>query len=121
MMGKMEMIKWVWCTFQFEAFHSWAEAPEGVTFLKNKHRHLFKCKVWVEVEHNDRDIEFILLKRDCERLVNKLTKNNVGSCEMLAELFLKQLSQKYKGRGMMAEVSEDGENGALIEMLEADL
>ena len=36
--------------------------------FRYKHRHIFHFKVWIEVFHDDRDIEFIQFKRWLENL-----------------------------------------------------
>jgi hypothetical protein len=107
---------WVWCTFEFEGFHRWAGAPDSVEYLRTKHRHLFKCKVWVEVRHEDREIEFITLKHDCQKALGVLDIERVGSCEVVAGTILMELKKIYPKRMMMAEVSEDGECGARVEL-----
>jgi tRNA isopentenyl-2-thiomethyl-A-37 hydroxylase MiaE len=73
--------------------------------------------VWIDVFHNDRDLEFIQFKRWCESLYN--SDNSVlsldhKSCEMMADDLYIQIAQRYPGRVVHIEVSEDGENGALI-------
>lgn len=77
----------VFCTFAFEGKHCWPDAYkyEGIEFLSLKHRHIFKAKVCVSVKHNDRDVEFILLKRFLEKYTSDLTLDlHNASCEMLA-------------------------------------
>jgi len=69
----------------------------------------------VEVHHNDRDIEFILFKRELEALYSAATLEvDYKSCEMLAEDLIDYISKKYTGRKIKVEVSEDGENGATL-------
>lgn len=106
----------VYVTLEFEGLHKWKDAPKEVGFLRNLHRHLFKVRVEVEVFHNDREIEFILLKREIERFVGRKFKGKqVGSCEMIAEKILRFVKRKYgKNRKVEVEVSEDGENGAIV-------
>ncbi len=104
------MTNYIWITTQFEGFHYYPKAPKDVAFLKNVHRHLFKIKVWIEVFHNDRDIEFILFKR----FVESLTKEKefyMASCETISDILHEKISQKYPDRKIKIEVSEDGENG----------
>ena len=76
----------VWITTQKEMFHAYPMAPKGVEFLKSLHRHIFKFKVYIEVEHNDRDIEFILFKRFVNSVIDKMdTDLKIKSCEMISE------------------------------------
>ena len=58
------MIRSIFVQFRKEGIHCYPDAPAGVEFLKHPHRHMFHFKATVSVEHNDRDIEFILFKRD---------------------------------------------------------
>lgn len=110
----------IFVTFQKEGIHRYPDAPAGVEFLKHPHRHIFHFRVTVEVFHNDRDIEFILFKRELESLYTAQTLEvDFKSCEMLAEDLIDYISKKYPGRKIWAEVSEDGENGATLEYIPA--
>ena len=60
--------KYIFVTFQKEGIHRYPDAPEGVEFLRHPHRHMFHFRVEIEVFHDDRDIEFILFKRELEAL-----------------------------------------------------
>ena len=104
------MTNYIWVTTQFEGFHKYSDAPEEVSFLKNKHRHIFHVKVWIEVGHNDRDIEFFIFKKQVETLLQNSNLNN-SSCEMIADYVHNKISLAYPNRKMKIEVSEDGENG----------
>ena len=101
----------VWCTLQFESVHCWPDAPDAVFFLRTPHRHVFHAKLWFEVSHDDRDIEFILAKRRAEEFVGhwrNAEQTLTWSCERWATELLNEM-----GAGRV-EVSEDGENGALV-------
>jgi len=105
----------IYVTFQKEGIHRYPDAPEGVEFLKSPHRHIFHFRVDIDVFHNDRDIEFILFKRELEGLyTDKIMEIDFKSCEMLAEDLINYISAKYTGRRIWVEVSEDGENGATL-------
>jgi hypothetical protein len=109
------MIRTIFVTFQKEGIHRYPDAPEGVEFLKSPHRHIFHFRVTVEVFHNDRDIEFILFKRELENLYTESTLQvDYKSCEMLSEDLINYISTKYPSRTISVEVSEDGENGATL-------
>lgn len=108
---------WVFCTVQREKLHKWDGAVklEEVSYLANLHRHVFHFKVTVEVFHDDREIEFIMLKHRVEKIVDKWPAV-VGSCETMAEdLFVELNRDAKKERHYRIEVSEDGENGAVFE------
>ena len=108
----------IFVTFQKEGIHRYPDAPEGVDFLRHPHRHIFHFRVTVDVFHNDRDIEFILFKRELEALYSAATLQvDYKSCEMLAEDLIDYISVKYPGRKISVEVSEDGENGATLDFV----
>ncbi len=107
-------MKQIYIKTQFEGFHRWKDAPNEVSFLRNKHRHIFYVVVYIPVEHNDREIEFILFKREIEEFINNnINKQDVGSCEMIAEKIAININIKYN-RPILVDISEDNENGAII-------
>ena len=117
--------KMIWVTFRKEGIHKYPAAltdpnlatgdEYDVSFLGYPHRHIFHFRVWISVEHSDRAIEFIQFKRWLENLYNQGTLQlDYKSCEMMAEDLYEQIAAKYPGREVWIEVSEDGENGALI-------
>ena len=106
----------IWVTFKREGIHKYPAALDDeklkdVAFLGHPHRHIFHFKVWIEVEHNDRDIEFILFKRWLEELYQGTLELDYKSCEMIADDLQKQITDKHPNRKIWIEVSEDGENG----------
>lgn len=107
-------MKQIYIKTQFEGFHRWKDAPNEVAFLRNQHRHIFYVTVFIPVEHNDREIEFILFKREVQDFINtNINKEDVGSCEMIGEKIATHLNTKYF-RPVLVDVSEDNENGAVI-------
>jgi hypothetical protein len=99
----------------FEGIHAYPAAPEGVEFLAHPHRHIFHVEIKVDVFHHDREIEFILFKREIENyIVVNLRSLQYKSCEMIAEMFLNYVICKYKKRSCSVIVSEDNENGAEV-------
>ena len=132
----------IWVTFQREGIHKYPAAltdpslatgdEYDVSFLGYPHRHIFHFRVWIDVFHNDRDIEFIQFKR----WLLSLYSNSAGSsglrdrsvshnqdavlsldfksCEMMADDLYIQIADRYPGRAVWIEVSEDGENGCLV-------
>jgi len=112
----------IWVTWQREGIHMYPAAATDpnladVSFLANPHRHIFHFRVWIDVFHNDRDVEFIQFKRWCESLYNSdnsVLSLDYKSCEMIADDLYIQIADRYPGRVVHIEVSEDGENGALI-------
>jgi hypothetical protein len=115
----------IWVTFRKEGIHCYPAAATDpalktgdeydVSFLGSPHRHIFHFRVWIDVLHNDRDIEFIQFKRWLENLYRDDTLQlDHKSCEMISDDLYLQIAQKYPDRAVWIEVSEDGENGALV-------
>jgi hypothetical protein len=107
----------IYVTFQKEGIHCYPAAKDikGVEFLAHPHRHMFHFKVKIEVFHDDRDIEFILFKRELESLYNDdVLQLDYKSCEMLADDLYNYLVKYYPNRDIMIDISEDGENGAEV-------
>jgi len=111
------MRRQVIASLKVEGIHSWPKCPhEEVSFLKSKHRHIFHIKAWKSVEHNDRDTEIILMRRDILRSLFENHSNTFDgcfqfgtmSCEDIAEFLLTENSLDS------VEVMEDGENGAVL-------
>lgn len=101
---------------QFIDFHRWESAPEEVDFLRNLHRHVFKVETTIEVRQNDRDIEFFILQKQIDNLIKTfvIPMPETKSCEMMAEVIVRQLAAVYPKRLIQALVSEDGENAAIV-------
>lgn len=116
----------VYCTFQKEAYHYFPGADTNpqyatndeydVSHLATRHMHYFNFKVWVEVTDNNRQIEFIQLRRWIENLYsdNALELNNL-SCEMISDALFLKLTKKYPNMEIRIDVSEEGINGAYTE------
>ena len=106
----------IWVTFQKEGIHKYPDAPDEVDFLRYPHRHMFHFKVQIEVYNDDRDIEFFIFKRWLESLyADDILQLDYKSCEMMADDLSKQIKDKYPGRQLSIDVSEDGENGCHVE------
>ena len=88
---------------------------DDVSFLGYPHRHIFHFRVWIEVFHNDRDIEFIQFKRWMERLYDGVLELDYKSCEMIADDLALLIQAKYPGRWLKISVAEDNENGCEME------
>jgi len=121
-----EAKRWIWVTFKREGIHCYPAAKDDpklatgdwddVSFLGVPHRHIFHFRVAVTVTHNDRDIEFIQFKRWLEKLYNEdVLDLDYKSCEMMSDDLYMQIANRYPNRDVKIEISEDGENGALIE------
>lgn len=119
-----QTISRIWVTFRKEGIHKYPAALTDsklntgdmydVSFLGHPHRHIFHFKVWLDVFHDDRDVEFIQFKRWLENLYNTNTLQlDFKSCEMMADDLAKLINQTYPDRNFSIEVSEDGENGCI--------
>jgi hypothetical protein len=102
---------------QVDGLHSWPDArrvfPE-VGFLADVHRHMFHVQLKKRVTHDDRDVEFIMFKRDVlDYLHLKYFRDEYNchffgamSCEMIAKELMEYFDCVY------VSVYEDAENGA---------
>ena len=115
----------IWVRFQKEGIHKYPAAltdpalatgdENDVSFLGYPHRHIFHFQVWISVTHNDRDVEFLQAKRWLEKLYDQKTLQlNYRSCEMISEELYEKIIDKWPGREIWIEVSEDGENGCIL-------
>jgi hypothetical protein len=115
----------IWCTFRKEGIHKYPAAATDpnlctageydVSFLASPHRHVFWFKVWIDVWHSNRDLEFIQFKRWLESLYGKdILQLDFKSVEMIADDLYIQVAGRYPDRAVWIEVAEDGENGCLI-------
>lgn len=101
----------IFITAQFESIHCWPAAVEEVSFLQYPHRHMFHVRVEWEVDHDDRAREFLIEKRrviDAAKHLEEHENVLAWSCEMWAKALLNRLNAD------LVEVSEDGENGAVV-------
>jgi hypothetical protein len=130
--AKMEQIdavvtgasKFIMVTFQKEGIHRYPAAENDpllatgdefdVSFLAYPHRHIFHFRVEIEVFHNDRDLEFIQVKRQCEKWLGDGTLSlDHKSCEMMSDDLFRLIANKWPDRSVSIHVSEDGENGSI--------
>ena len=97
---------------QVEGYHRWKDAPEAVTFLRFRHRHVFHIRCWFDVSHEDREIEIIMKQWEIE----KFLKDRYGavcefgemSCEAIARVIMEEFDVAQ------IEVLEDGYGGAHV-------
>ena len=118
--------KMIWVTFTQEGVHRYPAAAtdpklatgswDDVSFLASPHRHIFHFKVYLEVFHDDRDVEFIQFKRWMQRLysVDQVLNLDYKSCEMIAEELYNVIITNYPDREIWIDVSEDVEKVTFI-------
>jgi hypothetical protein len=117
----------IWVTFAKEGIHCYPAAATDpalatgdlydVSFLATPHRHIFHFRVDIDVFHDDREIEFIQFKRWLEGLYSNsqaVLSLDHKSCEMIADDLYEQIATRYPRREVVIEVSEDGENGCIV-------
>ena len=106
---------------QVDGMHNFPKAAElfpEVAFLADRHRHMFHIEAKKEVFHDDRDVEFIMFKKDIQDFLKQMyyrpetRTHEFGpmSCEMIAKQILNQFSC------VAVSVWEDLENGATVEL-----
>lgn len=103
---------------QKEGFHMYENSPEEVNFLRHPHRHLFKIELKIQTFHDDRELEFFIVKRAFEKWLDEsLVLNYNGSCETMAKVILDEFVIANYGelREIQVVVSEDGENDGIVE------
>lgn len=113
---------------QFEGVHSYPDAPKEVYYLRTPHRHMFHVEAEIEVFHDDRELEFIMVKHCIDDFFDRNNHMGSTSCEMIAKELQDHLKQKYPiteemmlknrynhlDRKVNVRVSEDGENGVYL-------
>lgn len=123
----MQTETFIFIRFRLEGFHNFPAARElfpEVGFLADRHRHIFHFECKKKVNHDDRDVEFILFKRlVMDYLIDSYGDIRSGedslpfyrfcefgsmSCEMIARDLLEHFELES------CSVSEDGENGAEV-------
>lgn len=98
-----------------EAVHCWPEAPEEVVYLRSPHRHQFYIETEIEVNHDDRELEFIMVQhRIRDFLRNRATFAIRTSCEQIARAVAEHVLECYGPRNVTVTVREDNENGARV-------
>lgn len=104
--------------FQVEGIHRWKDCHlEAVDYLRYYHRHIFFFEVELTVTDRDREIEFIILKKELTTLTESLFSAPVDlSCENIAKVIYDYLVSKYgEQRHYKVIVYEDNENGGGVE------
>ena len=119
----------VFCSLRVEGIHHWPECPhDEVAYLRDPHRHMFHITAHAPVNHDDRDVEFIMLKHEIKKYllqkyatVTRVTFSSKQICEfgsMSCEMIAAELIEAFGLRACT--VSEDGENGATVYSVEGE-
>jgi len=95
--------------------HCWKKCPfEIVSFLRNEHHHDFHIFIEAEVKHDDRDIEFIMLRIWLKKFIkfnykiqDEIYRFGSRSCEMISKEIKEALIKDYGYKNWKVSVSED--------------
>jgi len=103
---------------QIEGVHRWPDAEKlfpQVNYLSEFHRHMFWITCKKKVTHSDRDVEFIMYKKEIFDWFDiyyndgwQLYNFDTLSCEMIAKKLVEYFALEY------CSVMEDNENGAEV-------
>ena len=115
----MSLKKYIEVKIDVEGLHQWSNCNlSNVEYLKYLHRHTFQIKCRREVNHNDRDVEFIDFKHKIKKYINdnwydwdyECCNFKGMSCEHIAENLLINFDL------CRCSVSEDGEFFGIVEL-----
>lgn len=103
-------------TVPFRGLHCWPDATPHRHYLGDPHLHTFKVRVWVPVQHDDRDVEFHDMQLILRDYIHNLFPEAGGflqmagtSCEQLAKLVMETFPDLTK-----VQIWEDEDNGAEV-------
>lgn len=100
-------------------FHRYPKAPQKVSFLKNRHRHIFHIKIHYSVSHANREKEIFMM---ADQVIDYLYEAYGNPCEfgnMSCEHIAKEVLEFSKDDGAYkVEVLEDGQGGASVELFD---
>ncbi len=115
------MKKLVIAAFDVHGTHYWELAPDLYKVLNYIHGHIFHFEVKIEVQDSDREIEFLELRQEVQRILMEMY-NSGGepipfgplSCEMIAIDLKIQLANENHYRVHSIKVMEDQFVGAEV-------
>jgi hypothetical protein len=110
----------------FRGTHKWPCAGDSletqpVAFLSSKHAHDFKISVMCNVSHEDRELEFFLLRNSLREIINHSYDQKDyfycfgdESCEAIGKKVLKELISFYGSRNWVVQVGENDNQSAIV-------
>ena len=107
----------------FLGTHQWdtCNLPE-VEFLKNEHHHNFHVRIECNIKHNDREIEFLILRIWLRKIMATKYVSLFGiirfgskSCEMIGEEIKYEFEKEFGKIKVKVIVSEDKIQGGIVE------
>lgn len=106
----------VFATLRVDGLHNWPECPfDEVDFLRPLHRHMFHIKAYKLVNHNDRDVEFIMFKHEVAKFLRDMYWDDEKQSHVFGRMSCESIADELHSRFDLSccEVSEDGENGSV--------
>ena len=102
---------------QFDDLHCYPNAPEQVSYLRSNHRHTFMLESTLQVFHEDRELEFYMVKDYIDSILVEIKGMEINkSCENICSFVMDKLMEKYgTQRFYRISCSEDGWNKATVE------
>jgi hypothetical protein len=111
----MKQITEVFCTLCVDGLHNWPECPfDEVDFLRPLHRHVFHIKAYKLVNHDDRDVEFIMFKHTLVKFLRDMYWDEQKQSHVFGRMSCESIAENLHTNFDLSacEVSEDGENGS---------
>lgn len=107
----------IWATVktEFVQYHKYPAAPDEVAYLRNLHRHKFYLTVQVQQVHDNRDVEYFILRDIIINIHAKIRWHENMSCEMYCQEMLNKVQNIFPDRMIRVSLFEDNENGCIIE------
>lgn len=109
------MERYVICHIAVQGFHKWEGAPEQLSYLAQRHRHIFEIRAQFMVFNNDRQIELISKQDEIKKYLLDKYGNKDGACEfggMACEHIAEEIIDVFDAHSV--EVLEDGYGGACL-------
>jgi len=99
--------------YQAPGFHNWPDASGERAYLADRHRHLFFVEAKIELNHNEREIEFHDFLDSCKSIFSGGELGS-SSCETIAENLVEAIQAQWPDRRIGVSVFEDNEVGAYV-------
>lgn len=81
--------------FQVEGYHRYENAPEQVKYLRDLHRHVFHIKAKIQVNHNDRELEFIMVKHKLKSLMEDVVDGDYAGLDIPPDMKTRLIENKF--------------------------
>jgi len=103
-----------------DGIHQWKDAPHKYEYLRYPHRHLFYIEARTEVNHTDRDIEFIDFARNIKAYLLANYWSETDKCCLFGNMSCEMIARELVDEFFLDEctVYEDNENGGTARRFE---